>query len=218
MDALLYLASVRDLPDPAEDASLLALLPPERWEKLSRIRQPGARRLSFGAWLLLCRALAEAGAEPGPLAFGPHGKPFFPTLPTLHFNLSHSGGTVLCALSGSELGCDVETLAAAKPELAARFFHPAERDWLAALPAAAQGEGFFRLWTLKESVLKATGLGLSLPLSSFAVDLSGAAPRLLEAPDGRDWRLLSFLDGPCACALCCAADARPVLRRVELTV
>ena len=217
-EALLCLASVRDLPDPAADAALLSLLPPERREKLSRLKRPDARRLSFGAWLLLCRALEERGAAPGPIAYGPHGKPFFPARPELQFNLSHSGEMVLCALSTAPVGCDVETLGPARPELAARFFHPMEREYLDSLPEAEAAEAFTRLWTLKESYLKLTKRGLSRPLNSFAVDLRTDPPRLLETADAVGLRLLSFVEGDCACALCCAAEAEPVLRRVDLRI
>jgi 4'-phosphopantetheinyl transferase len=216
MDALLYLASVRGLPDPAEDTALLALVPPERRDRLIRLQKPAARRLSLGAWLLLCRALEERGATAGPIAYGPWGKPFFPARPDLQFNLSHSGETVLCALSAAPVGCDVQTLGPARPELAARFFHPEEREWFDSLPEAEAAEAFTRLWTLKESYLKLTALGLSRPLNSFAVDLRTDPPRLLETSDAASLRLLSFVEGDCACALCCAAEAEPVLRRVAL--
>ena len=46
MNTILTLASVRELPDPAGDEALLALVPPERREKLLRLRQPGDRRRS----------------------------------------------------------------------------------------------------------------------------------------------------------------------------
>ena len=218
MDTILTLASVRELPDPAGDEALLALVPPERREKLLRLRQPADRRRSFGAWLLLRAALEELGAEPGPLAVGPQGKPFFPDRPDLHFNLSHSGETVLCALSPSPVGCDIETISSARPELAARFFHPAEREILASLPEAEAAADFARLWTLKESYLKATGAGLSRPLNSFCVDLCPEPPQLRETEDAACWRFLSLVEGGCACALCCAADAEPQLRRAVLRV
>ena len=218
MEALLCLASVRELPDPAEDAALFALVPPECRDRLRRLQRCAARRLSFGAWLLLCSILKERGEEAGPIAYGPWGKPFFPSLPGLQFNLSHSGETVLCALSSAPVGCDVQTIAPARPELAARFFHPAEREWLASLPEAAADEGFARLWTLKESYLKLTAHGLSRPLSSFAVDMRVDPPQLRETGDAERLRLLSLVEGDCACALCCAAEAEAVFRRVELRI
>ena len=182
MDTVLFLASVRALPDPAGNEALLDLVPPERREKLLRLRQPEDRRRSFGAWLLLRAALEELGAEPGPLAYGPQGKPFFPDRPELHFNLSHSGETVLCALSPSPVGCDVETISSARPELAARFFHPAEREILASLPEAV-----------------GTRLKLKLPK-----DIRASAPlRLKPEACGKALAKLLKLKFPEAYKLCC---------------
>ena len=191
------------------------MLPRSRQEKLLRLKQDGARRLSLGAGLLLHRALSDQGLAPGEIALGPRGKPFFPALTGLCFSLSHSGETVLCALSDRELGCDAEVLGRPRRELAARFFHERERRWLSSLPPEEEQEGFFRLWTLKESYVKATGQGLSRPLNSFAVDMSGPVPLLRDTPDSEAWQLLSLLEGDCACALCCARGASPALCRVE---
>ena len=216
MATALYLASLRDLPDPAVDASLLPLVSPARQEKIARLRLPAARRRALGAGLLLRRVLSDAGEELPPIAFGPQGKPYFPDRPDLQFSLSHSADAALCALSDSSVGCDVEILGPARPELAERFFHPSERRWLSALPPSEYDEAFFRLWTLKESYLKATGLGLSGGLESFCVDLGGGVPRLWETPDAERWWLFSVLDGSCVCGLCHSGETSPILRRVDL--
>lgn len=76
-----------------------------------------------------------------------NGKPWFPTLPQLHFSLSHTQEYVLCALSDVPVGCDIENnRRKVSPRLSARVCHPEE---LAAFP-------FFSLWTLKESLIKLT--------------------------------------------------------------
>jgi 4'-phosphopantetheinyl transferase len=55
--------------------------------------------------------------------------------------------------------------------LAQRFFTPQEAAVLGRLPEKEQQRAFFRLWTAKESLLKALGTGLSRPLSSVPVML-----------------------------------------------
>ena len=87
-----------------------------------------------------------------------------------HFNISHCDGLVACAISDDlELGVDVEPVARKAPlDLAQTYFAPEEVRWLASLPSAEQPLGFFRLWTLKEAYIKATGLGLAQPLHDFA--------------------------------------------------
>ena len=39
-----------------------------------------------------------------------HNKPYFPTLPGLHVNWSHSGPFVLCALGDAPVGVDIEVI------------------------------------------------------------------------------------------------------------
>ena len=198
MRTKLYLASVAGL---ADEARLIRALPAARREKLAALRAPEARRLSLGAGLLLNCALAAEGLAPADYAVTEHGKPFFPALPDFHFNLSHSGGRVLCAVSPSPVGCDIETARRLDLKVARRFFHPDESAWLFSLPEDERPTAFLRLWTCKESFIKAVGLGLSLPLCDFAVSLEDGAA-LRQETDPRPWRLRSFRDGDCFCALC----------------
>lgn len=93
------------------------------------------------------------------------GKPYLARYPGVQFNLSHSGPWGVCALSGAPVGVDVELPRPLKYDLARRFFTQAEQIYLAQRP---QRE-FFRLWTRKESFIKALGKGLTLPLDRFSV-------------------------------------------------
>ena len=91
----------------------------------------------------------------------------------VHFNLTHSGGRALLAVSREgEVGVDLE---AAREDvdtvsLADRFFCEVERAAIAAAPL--RGAAFFRHWVAKEAVLKACGMGLAFPLDAFAVQFS----------------------------------------------
>jgi 4'-phosphopantetheinyl transferase len=92
--------------------------------------------------------------------------------PGLLFNLSHKPGLVTCLVGcGRDLGVDVEDASANRPylrEIAERFFSAAEVADLVELPEAQHLRRFFELWTLKESYIKARGIGLSLGLSRFS--------------------------------------------------
>lgn len=108
---------------------------------------------------------------------GPHGRPALdPACGTsgLHFNLSHTTGLVACAVARHEVGVDVESIErrAGSNSIAERFFTPAEVALLNAHPPDQQREAFFQLWTMKEAVMKAMGLGFQLPLDEFAVTLA----------------------------------------------
>jgi 4'-phosphopantetheinyl transferase len=89
----------------------------------------------------------------------------------ISFNLSHTRKLVVLAITREhELGIDTEdTLTRAPPlEIADRFFARGEVASLRALPPERQPARFFQYWTLKESYIKARGMGLSLPLDQFA--------------------------------------------------
>jgi 4'-phosphopantetheinyl transferase len=97
----------------------------------------------------------------------------------LQFNLSHAQGLVACAVTWRRpVGIDVENFerTGVGVELAANYFSPYEIAALRSLPAAAQPERFLEYWTLKEAYLKARGVGLSLPLDCFSIDLRPEPP------------------------------------------
>ncbi len=98
-----------------------------------------------------------------------HKKPFLKNHSNIHFNISHSGDWVVCALSAWEVGIDVEKIREINFNIARRFFSVEEVKQLFALPKKLQLDYFFDLWTLKESYLKTLGTGLTKPLSSFTV-------------------------------------------------
>lgn len=205
MQTRLVLASAAPLQDPALFARGLASVSAQRRAKIARLRSGEAKRTSLGAALLLDRLLTEAGLPPaGDFAFKPEGKPYLPGRPDVRFSLSHSGELVLCALSDGEIGCDVERPRPFDPALVRRFFHESEQRWLFSLPEGEQSAAFLRLWTLKESYLKALGLGLALPLDAFCILPAGDAA-VLTAADAEDWALRSWPGAAWSCAVCARA-------------
>ncbi len=117
---------------------------------------------------------------------------------------------------GRDIGVDVEHTPRRTEalEIADRFFSPREVRDLRALPAGEQRSRFFDYWTLKESYIKARGLGLAIPLHRFSFVLPPAAePRLLLDPslgdDAARWRF--WLRSPTAehrLALCLQVGPR----------
>lgn len=113
----------------------------------------------------------------------------------LCFNVSHSAGMAVYAFAKERnLGIDVERV---RPEfggedIARRYFSAREIADLRTLPPDARAEGFFHCWTRKEAYLKATGMGLQIPLDSFAVSLLPGKPvQFLEGVERR-WHLNAF--------------------------
>jgi 4'-phosphopantetheinyl transferase len=104
----------------------------------------------------------------------------------LHFNLAHSDGLLLVAVSQlCPLGVDVERTKWIEntEDLVSRFFSPSEAADFHALPDARRMNAFFNLWTRKEACLKATGDGLSGQLQEMRVSfLPGEPARVLSTP------------------------------------
>jgi len=107
------------------------------------------------------------------LVFGEKGKPHIGNLSNVHFNISHSGHYVVCAVSSTEIGIDVERVRKVNLRIAERFFSPSEIHDLMALPEESRMHYFITLWTIKESYLKAIGRGLTQHLNSFTIVKNG---------------------------------------------
>lgn len=97
-----------------------------------------------------------------------YGKPFLAGVKDFHFNLSHSGDWVVCAVDNLPIGIDVEKIREIDLNLSKRFFSQQEHNYLSAMDKDRRIESFYELWTLKESYIKADGRGLSIPLNSFS--------------------------------------------------
>jgi len=109
------------------------------------------------------------GAAPGDLRFvyGPHGKPSlaFPGV-SWGFNLTHSGGVALLAVSGrGAVGVDLEPLRELPDALriGRRMFAPAVLEGLAQAPPDQRSAAFLRAWTVLEACVKLRGGGVFQP-------------------------------------------------------
>lgn len=102
-----------------------------------------------------------------------------PDIPPLRFNLAHTNGIVICGVAlDRDVGVDVENheRIAKTRGISKRFFSAQEDDDLTRLAREQRRERFFHYWALKESFIKAHGLGLSLPLGQFSFHLSDNVP------------------------------------------
>lgn len=146
--------------------------------------------------LLLSRYLQRPPAQLV-FTYNEFGKPALPDASSLAFNLAHSDGLALCAVSQAQpLGIDVETERASVEfeALWPRISSSAERDLWPLLASAQRQRIFFHLWTRKEAVIKALGMGLSLPLNSLTV--LGASADLVLGEAAQSLRLQSFCPQP----------------------
>lgn len=202
----LYTMDTEELSDEAYFKKCYESLSSGRQKKIDSYRFLADKKLSMGAGLLLDRGLAEYGLREAQvrIAQGENGKPYLPDYPEIHYNLSHSGNMALAVFAGTEIGCDIEQLQAANIKLAKRFFCPREYEQIAELEGERRDYAFCRFWTLKESFLKVTGMGMKLPLDSFEFRLPGEGQGI-SFHQSYDWHQYEFTEydfGRCHAAVC----------------
>ena len=90
------------------------------------------------------------------------GKPYFEGN-SLHFNVSHSGEYLTIAISKYPVGIDIQGQKLIKDGMFRKVVQPKE----AALIGENKQKDFLRLWTLKESFVKAEGKGLRIALKDY---------------------------------------------------
>ncbi len=186
--------------------SLLRLLPPLSEEKINRyVRPVDTQRSLLGELMvrtILGRRLQVAG-DSLVIDYSDKGKPHLKHHPGIHFNISHSGQWVVCAIAGQTVGIDVEVIRPNKMKIAQRFFSPEEYGDLMKKDENERIGYFFELWTLKESYLKALGKGLTLAMNSFTVSRSGGTFRIKTGDESVDCHLRLYeLDEEHKAAVC----------------
>jgi 4'-phosphopantetheinyl transferase len=180
-----WCADPDDLHAPASIARARNLLNGGELERLERYRFERDRR-QFLARRVLVRTVLSKYESVAPAAWqfasNAHGRPSVLGVGQwLHFSLSNTRGLVVCAVANRlEVGVDVECLDRAAPlEIADWCLAPPEIEALLALPPPERATRFFDYWTLKESYVKARGIGLSQPLDRLAFVLErGRNPRI----------------------------------------
>lgn len=178
-----YIADLGTFSDKQALMEKCSLLPHERRESIARYRNQADKERSIGAGLLLEYGLRAGGYTlcsdiPDKtqlhIEYGKHGKPYLAENPKMQFNLSHAGDYVAAIFAETAVGIDIESVRTANLAVAMRFFTPEEYAYLQSV-REQHGDGeclnleFARLWTRKESYIKAVGEGMHLPLADFEV-------------------------------------------------
>lgn len=169
----LYTLYTKPLTNPDIFERRIKELPPARAEKARSYRLAKDKALSLGAGLLLNQALRQHGIDPmsAVLHAADGKKPQLTEHPDFHFNLSHSQDFAVLGVGEKPIGVDIEEIRPITLDIAEHYFFKGEYTYLKALPKADHALGFYRLWTLKESFMKAVGLGFQLPLDAFEIIL-----------------------------------------------
>lgn len=163
----IYYARTDDLVSEHIFSQALKLLPACRLEKLSRMKAVESRKQCVAAGLLLEYGLREYDICSKNITFSENsdGKPYIVELPSLYYNLSHSGAYVALAMGDCTVGIDIEKVKYGQQRLAKRFFSEEEAAWLG---NSWSDDGFTKIWTRKEAFIKAKGIGMRMPLAGFS--------------------------------------------------
>lgn len=151
-------------------ADCFGLLPDKLRESVNNRYFWKDRQASLLGKLLLEAALKLKTPEKSlyDLRYNNYKKPFVNGL--LNFNISHSGDYVVCAFTTlpEAIGIDIEQVRYIEIEDFKDIFTTTE--WNHIENATHPESAFFKLWTIKESVIKADGRGLHIPLKSLKIN------------------------------------------------
>ncbi|MCI6714590.1 MAG: 4'-phosphopantetheinyl transferase superfamily protein [Lachnospiraceae bacterium] len=201
----MYIADVTILQDEEIYKQLYAHLDEERRVKTDRFRFPKDRRLSVGAGALLIYALQKENVGNVSIEVKPTGKPYLAGKENLFFNLSHSENMVMCVVADKEVGCDVERRTEFDRALASYVMTKQELQQIYGLDSEAeQQEMFFRLWTLKESYMKATGFGIGLEPGTFGIKMEKGSISVIPPVDEREFFFKEYYADDGYCYSCCS--------------
>jgi 4'-phosphopantetheinyl transferase len=154
------------------------ILSPDEWARANRYRSPkhaarfGMHRAALR--ILLARYL-DTSANALAFSYGAQGKPQLCDVKPgvcVHFNIAHCGPVAVYAFAScGPVGVDVERDRTLHDldSLIAQVLSPREQAALEGLDSAAKQRTFWRCWTQKEAVMKALGVGLSMPPTAVEV-------------------------------------------------
>jgi 4'-phosphopantetheinyl transferase len=208
----------------ATEAALALLTDEERVQHQRFIPEGKKREFLIARWLSKT-VLGELLGHAPEFTKNEWGCPALKNEPKLRFNITHTDGLVAMIVSDQfDVGCDTELLSRAPKllSLGPNVFAPKELADLNALPSDQQPQRAVTLWTLKESYIKARGMGLALSLQGFAFRFDGGRTRLEVEPalndDGAQWQFQTLTHGPHVISAAIRTTSQPQIVLQERTL
>lgn len=189
-----------DAPDPYDETDIAARLSPLEKARAQRLKIPEKRQEFMLARLRVRQLVSECCFLPDrtEIGFNAAGKPELRGATDAQISWSRSGPWLALIISAAApVGIDIERVGALNmAPMIDMICSPSEAAQLDILQGSQKQECFFRLWTLKEAILKSVGTGfqanakdISLPLSVFQQDTK--MPSRCDA-FGREFSLLHW--------------------------
>lgn len=199
---------------------LLCFVSDEKRKRINKFyRFEDAQRSLLGDVLSRFAIYKRTGLRNDELTFriNEYGKPLLSKLNTVHFNISHAGRWVVCAIDDNPVGIDVEVIKAIDFIIAEKFFSNQEYKLLKNQREDIKLKYFYLIWSLKESYIKAEGKGLSIPLNSFTIEMQNRNIRLITHNGKSDYNFYQvFLNNSASLAICSMSNN--ISKRIDLDI
>lgn len=130
---------------------MLPLVSAQRREQALRYKHTFGQYCCLKSWLMLYKLVDISEYRDTEWQYNEHGKPYWENGP--YFSISHCKQGIAVAIDDQPIGIDIETIRHADADLIARTMNEEER-------VEMDDRKFTRLWTCKEAVVKAQGVGI----------------------------------------------------------
>ncbi|OGT59031.1 MAG: hypothetical protein A3F43_06710 [Gammaproteobacteria bacterium RIFCSPHIGHO2_12_FULL_42_10] len=174
--------------------------------------------ISRGVLRLLLAQYSDQSPQVIQFSYTEHKKPYLTqddTRTPIQFNLAHSDDIAIFSISTLAVGVDIEKIIKRDPlAIAKRYFSTQECATLAALTAQERHVAFYRIWSRKEAILKAMGVGLlTIPLEQVIVSANDMIETITL--NNQRWSLRSLdIHADYASALASHPSVDKIVRRV----
>ena len=138
---------------------LLPLVSTQRREQALRYKHIFGQFCCLKSWMMLAESLQNKGFGLEDWCYNEYGKPFWPNGP--YFSISHCKQGIAVAIDEHPIGIDIEAIRHADDDLLARTMNKFEQSKIKNQKSKIESDReFTRLWTLKEAIVKAQGVGI----------------------------------------------------------
>ena len=144
----------------AEVQRMLPLVSAQRREQALQYKHTFGQFCCLKSWLMLFDHVDMSSYRHTEWSYNEHGKPYIENAP--YFSISHCKQGIAVAIDDQPIGIDIEAIRHADPELIARTMNEEEQSRIENRESRIESaRAFTRLWTQKEAVLKAQGIGIA---------------------------------------------------------
>jgi len=192
----IYMAKLSECITRIDSNHLLSKIDSWKKERICRLRKDkDFERKLLGEMLIRDILVNEYDMREEAIVFScnSYGKPYLSTERNIHFNISNSDDYVVCAIGSEELGIDIEHIMPIDPLVAESFFSAEEINNLKGYEGHKKLEYFYRVWTIKESYIKALGKSIDLGLERYTVRQRGGNIRLFEGNEELNYHFANFM-------------------------